>query len=224
MNAFLFLPLLIPNSMSLKILIADDHPIVIKGVEQEANGEGMSIVGSVCSNEKIFDAYSQLKPDVLVCEVRIGGRDTLRTIEQLKDAFPDICVVVFSGSDNPSYVARAAALGCHDYVLKTSSGRQLITIVRNGANGYPTNADSLLLKTRTRMRRKPILGDTECPLTARELQVLKHVAMGLSNREIGKSLGISVETVKEHVQNILRKLDVNDRTQAAVWAVKKGMV
>jgi DNA-binding NarL/FixJ family response regulator len=67
-------------------------------------------------------------------------------------------------------------------------------------------------------------GPAESPLTKRESQVLQHVAMGLSNREIGKSLGISVETVKEHVQNILRKLDVNDRTQAAVWALKNGMI
>ena len=66
--------------------------------------------------------------------------------------------------------------------------------------------------------------DADNPLTNRETQVLRHVSMGLSNREIGKSLGISVETVKEHVQNILRKLDVNDRTQAAVWALKKGMI
>jgi DNA-binding NarL/FixJ family response regulator len=66
--------------------------------------------------------------------------------------------------------------------------------------------------------------DDDIPLTNRELQVLRHVALGLSNREIGRSLGISIETVKEHVQNILRKLDVTDRTQAAVWAVKKGLV
>ena len=66
--------------------------------------------------------------------------------------------------------------------------------------------------------------DHDVPLTNREMQVLRHIAMGLSNREIGKSLGISVETVKEHVQNILRKLDVNDRTQAAVWAVKRRLV
>ena len=66
--------------------------------------------------------------------------------------------------------------------------------------------------------------ENDSPLTNRETQVLRHVSMGLSNREVGKSLGISVETVKEHVQNILRKLDVNDRTQAAVWAVKKALI
>ena len=74
------------------------------------------------------------------------------------------------------------------------------------------------------MRRRHEREDDGIPLTNRELQVLRHVALGLSNREIGQSLGISIETVKEHVQNILRKLDVNDRTQAAVWAVRRGVV
>ncbi len=72
--------------------------------------------------------------------------------------------------------------------------------------------------------RRTTSDNVDSPLTNRESQVLRHVAMGLSNREIGKSLGISVETVKEHVQNILRKLDVNDRTQAAVWALKNGLI
>ena len=83
---------------------------------------------------------------------------------------------------------------------------------------------SILHRVKRVMTRKREDGDDGVPLTNRELQVLRHVALGLSNREIGSSLGISIETVKEHVQNILRKLDVNDRTQAAVWAVKKGVV
>ena len=94
--------------------------------------------------------------------------------------------------------------------------------ITSAASGAPTPPDSLLTTTKTRMRKSN--QDSDSPLTNRETQVLQHVSMGLSNREIGKSLGISVETVKEHVQNILRKLNVNDRTQAAVWAVKKGMI
>ena len=81
-----------------------------------------------------------------------------------------------------------------------------------------------MVETQARMRRPRQSIDHDVPLTNREMQVLRHIAMGLSNREIGKSLEISVETVKEHVQNILRKLDVNDRTQAAVWAVKRKLV
>jgi DNA-binding NarL/FixJ family response regulator len=208
----------------LNILIADDHPVVVSGVEREARNAGFDVVGSVSTNESIIDSFRELKPDVLVCEVRICGRDTLRVIEQLLEEFPDTAVVVFSNQENPSYIARAAALGCRDYVLKSSPCCDLMKSVKQGAQGTPPAADSLLCTTKTRMRRKSAADENSSPLTSRELQVLKHVAMGLSNREIGKSLGISVETVKEHVQNILRKLDVNDRTQAAVWAVKRTLV
>ena len=95
--------------------------------------------------------------------------------------------------------------------------------IKQAALGTPTSQDSLLVTTKTRMKRSRGI-DSESPLTNRETQVLRHVSMGLKNREIGKSLGISVETVKEHVQNILRKLDVNDRTQAAVWAIRNDFI
>ncbi|MEC7979069.1 MAG: response regulator transcription factor, partial [Planctomycetota bacterium] len=84
--------------------------------------------------------------------------------------------------------------------------------------------DSPILGVKASMSRKRDAADDDIPLTNRELQVLRHIALGLSNREIGQSLNISIETVKEHVQNILRKLDTPDRTAAAVWAVKRGLV
>ena len=124
---------------------------------------------------------------------------------------------------NPTNIARASALGCFEFIQKTSPIEKLVTALLSAAAGQPTPPTSLLSTTKTRMKRIGS-GPAESPLTKRESQVLQHVAMGLSNREIGKSLGISVETVKEHVQNILRKLDVNDRTQAAVWALKNGMI
>ena len=99
----------------------------------------------------------------------------------------------------------------------------MIRAIESAARGEQTPETSLLVTTSTRMRRTSSRS-ANSPLTKREMQVLQHVAMGLSNREVGKALGISVETVKEHVQNILRKLDVNDRTQAAVWAVRQGFV
>src|ERR671939_1307620 len=90
--------------------------------------------------------------------------------------------------------------------------------------GLPPETDSLMGKVRNTMARRRPTYDEDIPLTNREVQVLRHVALGLSNKEIGRSLGISVETVKEHVQNILRKIAVTDRTQAAVWSVRKGLV
>jgi len=207
--------------MPAKILIADDHPVVREGILKLVLSAGMKVVGHVDSASKIVESIDNLKPSVLITEVRLGGQDALKTLEKIEG---DECsVVVFSSYTNPTNIARAASLGCHDFIVKTSPNEELLSAVSSADSGAPTPQNSLLIQTRTRMRSSnPIENDS--PLTNRETQVLRHVSMGLSNREVGKSLGISVETVKEHVQNILRKLDVNDRTQAAVWAVKKALI
>jgi DNA-binding NarL/FixJ family response regulator len=209
--------------MSLRICVADDHPIVQEGIRQLAKGAGMEVVGVVDSPDEIFDHVTLNQPSVLVTEVRMAGHDALKSLEKLKSEGHDCGVVVFTSNQNPTSIARASALGCHDFILKTSSCANLMTAIQSAANGSPPPESSLLVTTKARMRRSNA-GPADSPLTNRETQVLRHVSMGLSNREVGKSLGISVETVKEHVQNILRKLDVNDRTQAAVWALRNNMI
>ena len=206
--------------MPVKIFLADDQPIVREGICKVAQDAGMEIVGQTDLVDKIVDSVTNLNPTVLVTEVRLSGHDALKSLEKLEGH--ECNVVVFTAFTNPTNIARAAALGCHDFIFKTAPSADLIAAIQNAASGGPTPPDSLLIKTKTRMRRAN--SSSGNPLTNRETQVLRHVSMGLSNREVGKSLGISVETVKEHVQNILRKLDVNDRTQAAVWALKNGMI
>ncbi len=210
--------------MSMRILVADDHPTTASGIGQTLARYGISVVEVVRTAGDIVNAYRRHAPDVLVTEVRLGGRDALKTLEVLASEFPSSKVVVFSAYTNPTHVARASALSCCEYILKTEEPEHLFKAIENAAADGAVPEDSLLARTRRRIRNASRGPDDDIPLTNRELQVLQHVSMGMSNREIGKSLGISVETVKEHVQNILRKLDVNDRTQAAVWAVKRDLV
>ena len=208
--------------MTIKVVLADDHPVVFEGLTN-ACGPEINISKRITSVDDVIVSLQNETPDVLVTEVRIDGQDALKPVEEIKKRWPEIKVVVFSGFKNPTYVARAAAAGCNDFVSKTGSVCRLVDALRLAVAGHAPPADSLIVVTQSKMRRPRQTHDHDVPLTNREMQVLRHVAMGLSNREIGKSLGISVETVKEHVQNILRKLDVNDRTQAAVWAVKRGL-
>ncbi len=210
--------------MPLRILVADDHPAISNGLQFALGKHGIEVVKTVSDAEEIETAFEDHQPDLVVMEVRLHGKDALKQLEKLKERHQDSKVVVYSALENPSHIARAAALGCHDYILKTSRTEDLLSAIKNAAAGSPPPDSSLLVTTRGKMRRSGANRDPNIPLTNREMQVLQHVSMGLSNREVGKSLGISVETVKEHVQNILRKLDVNDRTQAAVWAVKQGLV
>lgn len=209
--------------MTVKVLLADDQPVVFDGLKLSASEKNIEIVGRVGQLSDLEESVRNLCPNVLVTEVRLGGKDVLKALENLTSEFPDLQVVAFSGCLNSTHIARAAALGCNDYVAKTEPASSLFDAVEVAAQGGSAPGTSLMVKTRSKMRRPRQAFDHDVPLTNREMQVLRHISMGLSNREIGKSLEISVETVKEHVQNILRKLDVNDRTQAAVWAVKRGL-
>lgn len=207
--------------MPIKVLLADEHPVVFQGIS--SSHTELRIATQVTRIEELLEAVEDDPPEVLITEVRLNGQDVLKNIEAIRKRNPDLKVVVFSGWDNPMYVARAASVGCNDFVPKSEPLEALVKSVQDVFNNVQLSEESLIVSTRNKMRRPRQVFDHDVPLTNREMQVLRHIAMGLSNREIGKSLGISVETVKEHVQNILRKLDVNDRTQAAVWAVKRGL-
>ena len=208
--------------MNLEIVIADDHPVVVEGLSVRFRDANARVVGNPTSPASLVEVVEETKPAVLVMESRLGKKDALRCLENFPSLVQRPPVVVFSGYPDATHVARAAALGCHDYILKSSPVESLLTAVSRAHRGEETPKDSLLNTVRTRMRNNA--NGFQADLTNREMQVLRHVSMGLSNREVGKSLGISVETVKEHVQNILRKLNVNDRTQAAVWAVRNELV
>ena len=166
----------------------------------------------------------QHHPDVILLDIRMPDGDGLATLEKLRAKVPNSKVVMLSTYDNPTYIARAVALGASDFVLKGSSREALVETIIAAAAGESPSRSGELRRIAAAMKIRQVVDDDEVPSTQRETQVLRHVALGLSNREIGRSLEISVETVKEHVQNILRKIAVNDRTQAAVWAVRKGLV
>lgn len=206
--------------MSLRVLIADEHPIVHQGVRSALKPFGYEVVACVDTTDEILSAIETHQPQVLIMEARLANADALKTLESLPEQFEAKQVVVFSAHSSRSHIARASALGCHDFISKSDDISMLVDAVKGAGFGAKTPESSLLKTTRARMRQTDGGEEAENPLTGREMQVLRHVAMGLSNREVGTALEISVETVKEHVQNILRKLNVNDRTQAAVWAVR----
>jgi DNA-binding NarL/FixJ family response regulator len=210
--------------MSVKLLIADDHELIRTGLASLLAGSNIEIVAEAANGKEAVKAAEQHKPDVILLDIRMPDGDGLGTLEKLRAKVPDSKVVMLSTYDNPTYIARAVALGACDYVLKGSKREDLITTIEAAAAGESPSKAGELRRVASAMKIRQVIDDDEVPLTQRETQVLRHVALGLSNKEIGRSLEISVETVKEHVQNILRKIAVSDRTQAAVWAVRKGLV
>ncbi|MEZ6118033.1 MAG: response regulator transcription factor [Pirellulaceae bacterium] len=210
--------------MSISLLIVDDHAVVRTGLKSLLRGADIQIVGEASDGKEAVVQTLDKKPDVVLMDIRMEIEDGLKALENIREQAPETRVVMLSTYDNPTYIARSVALGADDYVLKGSSRMDLIDSIRRAAQGRPISEKSPMGQVRDSMaKRREGVGE-DVPLTNRETQVLRHVALGLSNKEIGKSLKISVETVKEHVQNILRKINATDRTQAAVWAVKKNMV
>ena len=210
--------------MSISLLIVDDHAVVRTGLKSLLRGADIQIVGEASDGKEAVVQTLDKKPDVVLMDIRMENEDGLKALENIREQAPETRVVMLSTYDNPTYIARTVALGADDYVLKGSSRMDLIDSIRRAAQGRPISEKSPMGQARDSMaKRREGVGE-DVPLTNRETQVLRHVALGLSNKEIGKSLKISVETVKEHVQNILRKINATDRTQAAVWAVKKNMV
>jgi DNA-binding NarL/FixJ family response regulator len=210
--------------MSIKVLVADDHEVVRSGLASLLKDSEIDIVAEAANGDEAVAKTMKHHPDVVLLDIRMPDTDGLTALERIRTESPDTRVVMLSTYDNPTYVARSVALGASDYVLKGSSRKELIAAITSAAKGDAPSKTGELRRVKVAMERRHTQTDEDSPLTNREAQVLRHVALGLSNREIGRSLGISIETVKEHVQNILRKVSVTDRTQAAVWAVRKGLV
>ena len=210
--------------MSVRILVCDDHEVIRCGLVSLLESSEVEIVAQASSGQEAIEKAGETKPDVILLDIRMPDMDGLATLEQLLSIAPDSKVVMLSTYDNPTYMARAVALGASDYVLKGSDREDIIKTIVDAAEGNSPSKAGELRRIATAMKIRQVIDDDEVLLTQRETQVLRHIALGLSNKEIGRSLEISVETVKEHVQNILRKIAVSDRTQAAVWAVRKGLV
>lgn len=209
---------------SLNVVIVDDHEVVRHGLKGMLEGSDVNVVGEAASGHAAVRRVKEKKPDVVLLDIRMEPEDGFDALETLHDEFPKLPVVILSTYDNPTYIARAFALGAKDYLLKGLSRDDLVKSLTAAVTGEEVELSAEARRVSGMMGRSRTDVDEEVSFTKRESQVLRHIALGLSNKEIGKALSISVETVKEHVQNVLRKVHVSDRTQAAVWAVRKGLV
>jgi DNA-binding NarL/FixJ family response regulator len=211
--------------MTIRIIIADDHEVVRTGIKALLTGTDIRIIAEANSGRAALKLVQKHKPDLVLLDVRMPEGDGLECLARIKLDHPEMRVVMFSGFDNPTYVARAVALGAAGYISKAASRDQIIEGIRTAAGGESIwSREELRRVTGALAAPRSDNNGSDVPLTKRENEVLKQLAFGLTNKEIAQSLGISYETVKEHVQHILRKIGVSDRTQAAVWAVRKNLV
>lgn len=210
--------------MTVRLLIADDHVVVRAGLKSLLDDVfDIDIVADAADGEEAIRLARRHRPDVVLLDVRMPGADGLAVLGQLRTELPGLAVVMFSSYDNPTYIARAVALGAAGYLVKNASRDDIVSAIRRAASGEALWSREGLRRVTGALSTPRAPAELDAPLTKRESEVLKQLALGLSNKEIAQALEISYETVKEHVQHILRKLAVADRTQAAVWAVRKGL-
>jgi DNA-binding NarL/FixJ family response regulator len=209
---------------TIRVLIADDHEVVRTGLKSLFAGTDIEVIGEATSGEETVAKALELNPHVVLLDIRMPGNDGLNALGRIKLDHPEMPVLVLSSYDNPTYVARAVALGASGYLLKTAAREEVVDAIRTAAAGESVWTREELRRVTGALATPRLAQDVEVPLTRRESEVLRQLALGLTNKEIAQALGISYETVKEHVQHILRKIGVADRTQAAVWAVRKGLV
>ena len=210
--------------MSIRLMVIDDHEIIRSGLRKMIAGSEIQLIAESNSAVNVLTGISQYHPDVILLDVRLEEGDGLSALGRIKSERPQIPALMLSSFDNPTYVARSVALGASGYLLKNASRDTILEAIRKVAVGETAWTRQELRRVTGALATPRLAADIEVPLTRRESEVLEQLAHGLTNKEIALALGISYETVKEHVQHILRKVGVSDRTQVAVWAVRNGLV
>ena len=220
-----------------RLLIADDHSLVREGLRAMLEKEsGLKVIGEAKNGREAVEMCGGLHPDIVLMDVRMPEMDGLTATKEIKARHPTICVLIVTTHENADYLLEAINVGAAGYVLKDSTRQQLISAVHCVLDGEtPLNQDLVtellrrlidLQENQPSHSNQPRERSQRLPnsLTPREMEILSLLARGLTNRKIAETLVISAGTAKNHVQHIIAKLNVSDRTQAAVLAVEAGLL
>lgn len=208
----------------IRILIADDHGVVREGLRALISTEpGLELVGEAEDGEQAIALARQLEPDILLLDMVMPGKGGLEVIAALKGKDTQLRILVLTSFSDDEMVFPAIKTGADGYLLKNTPPKALLQAIRDVHAGIPSMSPSIAARLMRELQRPPALPPTEEPLSEREVEVLRLLAQGYTNGEIGEKLVVSEGTVRTHVSNILRKLHLANRTQAALYALREGL-
>ncbi len=213
--------------MSIKLMLVDDHRLFREGLRRILEMENdLSVVGEAGDGGEALTCLHGCNPDVVIMDINMPGINGVEATRYIKSKHPTVAVLVLTIHEDPEYLFEVLKVGASGYLLKDVEPSKLLDAIRQVASGKSVVHPGLTSKLITEFNRlsQPVEQQTQSILSDREQEVLHMMAKGLNNREIGEQLYISEKTVKNHVSSILRKLDVNDRTQAVVQGVKLKLV
>lgn len=212
----------------IRVLLADDHSIVREGVKMIlAKESDIEVAGEASDGQQALDLVERLKPHVIVMDISMPGMGGIEATQLVKERHPAVNVLVLTMHEDESYVFRLLRAGASGYVLKRAAAQDLVQAVRAAAKGeaflYPSVArkvvEDYLKRVETGEERERYGG-----MTQREKEILTLIAQGLSNKQIGERLYISIKTVQTHRAHILEKLGLHDRTELVRYAIRKGLI
>lgn len=210
--------------MATEVLLVDDHRLARVGIASSFTGTEFVVTGEAELAEHALELVAARPFQLVIMESRLGGHDALGCLQKIKLDHPETPVLVYSAYDNPVQVSQSNILGAAGYLTKEQPLSVLLDACRKAVEGESLWTTEMLRRVNVSIASLQLGKEQEVQLTSREIQVLTHMSDGATNKEIAAQLEISYETVKEHVQNVLRKIGVSDRTQAAVWAVRNRII
>lgn len=207
--------------MAIKVLLVDDHSVVRQGLRMFLNlEEGLEVVGEAENGAEALERIGELQPDVVLMDLMMPVMDGIEAIEKAKSQYPDVELVALTSVLEDRSVVKAVKAGAIGYLLKDTEAEELCKSIKAAAAGKV----QLSPEASTRLMKALQSGDPLEELTERELETLKALSQGKSNKDIADELFVTEKTVKTHVSNVLSKLGVKSRTQAALYAWQTGLV
>mgnify|MGYP002718337110 FL=1 len=208
--------------MTIKVLFVDDHEMVRIGISSYLSTQSdIEVVGEGSSGKEAIEKAHTLNPDLILMDLLMNDMDGVEATTQIKKDLPHIKVVMLTSFIEDKEVYRALDAGVDSYILKTTSASDIAEAVRKTYRGESVFEPEVLVKMRNRMKKKAELYEM---LTEREMEILLLISKGYSNQEIASASHITIKTVKTHVSHIFSKLEVSDRTQAAIYAMENKLI
>ena len=211
--------------MSIKVMLADDHILMREGIRQLLEFDGsIDVVAEANDGEECIEKLLLAKPQILLLDINMPKKNGIEVLEEIKRKNIDVKVLILTVHDEIEYLIKAVDIGVDGYILKDSESTELKRAISVIMNGESYIQPKLIPALNNRLVARDVDKDKIDSLTSRELEVLIQVANGMFNKEIATSLNISERTAKDHISNIFKKIDVSDRTQAAVFAIKNDII
>lgn len=211
--------------MSIKVMLTDDHALMREGIKHLLEFDGsIEVIEEASDGIECLQKLEKIHPDILLLDINMPEMNGIEVLEELKRREDPLKVLILTVHSEVEYLVKAVDIGANGYILKDSGSSELKQAINVIMSGESYIQSSLLPALNSRLINRDVDQDKLQTLTKRELEILTQVAGGMFNKEIAVNLNISERTVKNHISNIFRKIDVSDRTQAAVFAIRNNIV